>query len=212
MNKLIDHPTRHEVHLFCEKDDSSQELIDDKHRAACASVCYGDSSRATDVLDALETTGATTVVLSIDTRDKITCKSDLCTPRAWAVVSAMKMPGMDHVRAIVLSSIGAGSSRIKYGRMGYGRLIARRRKLSLEDRTGQESAFLINGLDDRTVIIRTTDLTDGKATGDVIEFGATDRAPSFSIDSADVALYVTQEICRGLVQGKIVNITGRLPE
>jgi hypothetical protein len=78
------------------------------------------------------------------------------------VCSAMKMPGFYHINVIVLSSFGAGTSRIKIRRLlGYGRLLSRWRRNSLKDCTGQESAFLVNGLDNRTVIIRTTDLTDG---------------------------------------------------
>lgn len=197
-----------ELHLFCEKQESDQ--LHEKHLDACTSIYHGDSSRATDILDALKETGANIVILSVDNRDNVTTsnKCDLCTLRAWAVVSAMKMPGMDHTRAIVLSSTGAGSSRIKSGRYGYKMFISRRRRRSIEDHSGQENAFLINGLDHRTVIIRTTDLTDGKPTGEVVEFGDTERAPSFRIDCVDVASYVTKEVFRGAF-GKIVNITGR---
>ena len=206
VNQLIAHPSQPQLHLFCDK---STE-VDDKHREACASVYQGDSSRATDVLGALQETEANIVILSIDNRNRDTTKPDICTGSAWAVVSAMKMPGMDHVRAIVLSSTGAGTSRIRVRRMSYGRLLEYRQRHVLRDHRGQESAFFRNALDDRTVIIRTTVLTDGKATGNVIEFSDTERAPSFRIDRVDVAMYVAKEVCSGLARGRIVNITSTI--
>lgn len=208
VNQLIEHPSQPKVHLFCQK--SAQ--LHAEHRKSCTSVFHGDSSRATDILEALQETEATIVVLSLDTGDQdAATKSEILTDIAWSVVSALKMPGMSHVRTIVLSSFGAGTSRIKIGRLGYGRLITHRRRNSLKDHTGAELAFLTNALDDRTVIIRTTDLTDDKPTGKVVEFGDDEKAPTFRIDRRDVAMYVTKEIFNGFV-GRIVNITGRRPE
>jgi len=206
VNQLIEHTSQPEVHLFCDKEEAE---LHDKHQEACASVYHGDSSRASDILEALKETEANIVILSVDNRDKVVTKSEFCTPRAWAVVSAMKMPGMGHVRAIVLSSFGAGTSRIKVRMMDYGRFIQRRRRNSLKDHSGQEAAFLVNKLNDRTVIIRTTDLTNGNPTGKIVEFGDQDRAPSFRIDLVDVAMYVTKEVCEGLMRGRTVNITGQ---
>lgn len=208
VNHLIEHDSKPRVHLFCEK---SASQLHHRHQEACASIYHGDSSRATDVLAALQETGATIVILSIDNRDK---KSDLCAEKiSWACVSAMKMPGMDHIRAIVLSSAGAGTSRIKT-RLGYGRIMERRRRSSIKDHSAQESAFRVNGLDDRTVIIRTTDLTNGNASGEIVEYGDKEKAPSFSVDRADVAQYVCKHVCNtnDNLHGKIVNITGRRPE
>lgn len=206
VKQLVAHDSHPKVHLFCDK---STDELHEKHLEVCASVYHGDSSRATDILEALQETQASIVILSIDNRDKIvTSSGEFCTPRAWAVVSAMKMPDMSHVRAIVLSSFGAGTSRIRYRMMGYGRLIQHRRRQSLRDHTGQEAAFLANKLNNRTVIIRTTDIISGKSTGKIVEFGDEDRAPSFCVDVIDVANYVTREVCEGLLRGRIVNITG----
>jgi hypothetical protein len=203
VNQLVDHSSQPTVHIFC---DRSTDLHD-KHQKSCASICYGDSSRATDILEALRETEANIIILCIDSRDD--AKSKILTDSAWAVCSAMKMPGFYHINAIVLSSFGAGTSRIKIRRLlGYGRLLSRRRRNSLKDCTGQESAFLVNGLDNRTVIIRTTDLTDGKPTGNIVEFGDEERVPSYRVDCVDVANYVAREIFNGMT-GRIVNITGR---
>lgn len=201
MNKLMSHPTSPQIHVFLPESSKLSQV----HRQSCASVYEGNGRRATDVLEALQITGAEIIILSSDACDTIDQYDR--TSRAWAVVSAMKMPGMEHVRAVLLSRADTGNSRINFG-MGYGRL----NKLLLRHKpkdTSQELAFLKCGLINRTVIIRATDLTDNQASGMIVEFGDEERPPSSSIARDDVALYIAKEVCESNLHGKIVNITGK---
>jgi hypothetical protein len=119
----------------------------------------------------------------------------------------MKWPGMEHVHAVLLSSADAATSRINFGK-GYGRLnkiLVRHKPKDIS----HELAFLKCGLNDRTLIVRATDLTDNQASGTIVEFGDKERPPSFSIARDDVAHYIAKEVCESNLHGKIVNITGK---
>jgi hypothetical protein len=170
-------------------------------------VYQGDARNAIDIERALASTDADIVIISIGNGDSV-AKSDVRTVNARAVASAMKTPGMEHVRAVVISSTGAGTSSIKVG-MGFGKLIEYHLRHVLKDHTGQESAFLDNGLADRTVIVRATALTDGKANGKIEEFGDKEKSPTIHIDRGDVAMYIAKEACNGVPVGKVVNITSK---
>lgn len=105
-------------------------------------------------------------------------------------------------------STGAGPTEIIVG-LGVGKLIEHHLRHVLKDHDGQESAFLDNGLADRTVIIHPTSLTDGKANGKIVEFGYKVKSPTIHIDRGDVAVYVVKEACSGSFREKAVNITGK---
>jgi hypothetical protein len=204
MKKLMSHPTSPEIHLLiAESSELSQE-----HRMLCASVYKGDARRATEVLEALQFTEANIVILSTDDQDMVDQYRDR---RSWAVVSSMKMPGMEHVRAVVLSSneFGRLESSLTNVRMSISRLIKRRRNLKVKEHHIHELAFVQCRLQHRTVIVRATSLTDDEASGEILEFEGKERSPSFSIARDDVAHYITREVCEGDLRGKIVNITGR---
>lgn len=198
MKKLMSHPTSPEIHLLI----SESSKLSQEHRMLCASVYRGDARRATDVLEALQSTKANIVILSSDDQDMFEQYRDR---RSWAVVSSMKMPGMEHVRAVVLSS----NDELPSVRMGISRLIKRRRNLKVKEHNSHELAFVKCRLQHRTVIVRATSLTDDEASGEIFEFGDKERSPSFHIARDDVAHYITREVCESDLRGKIVNITGR---
>jgi hypothetical protein len=204
MKKLMSHPTSPEIHLLI----SESSKLCQEHRMLCASVYIGDARRATDVLEALRSTEANIVILSSDDQDIVDQFRDR---RSWAVVSSMKMPGMEHIRAVVLSSndVGPLGSSLANVRMGISRLIKRQRNLKVKDRNSHELAFVKCRLQHRTVIVRATSLTDDEASGEILEFGDRERSPSLRIARDDVARYITREVCESDLRGKIVNITGR---
>ena len=201
LNQLISNPSRPYIHVFCR---NPSKLAPEYHKV-CTSVYQGDARSASDIEEALATTEADLVIVAVGNGDNLGM-SDIRTANAQAVASAMSSPGMEHVRAIVLSSTGAGASQIKVG-MGFGKLIEYRLRNVLTDHTGQEAAF--SDLADRTVIVRPTALTDGKANGKIIEFGDKQKSPSIHIDRGDVAVYIAEAACDGTVGGRIVNITGK---
>ena len=202
LKQLINHPTQPEIHIFC-RDPS--KLTPEYHKKS-ASVFQGDARNEIDIERALTASNADTVIVAVGNGDNLG-KTDIRTANAQAVAAAMQQPGMEHVKAIVLSSTGAGPTKIIVG-MGIGKLIEHNLRHVLKDHDGQESAFLDNGLADRTVIVRPTSLTDGRANGKIIDFGDKVKSPTIHIDRGDVAVYIVQEACNGSHGGKCVNITG----
>jgi hypothetical protein len=117
------------------------------------------------------------------------------------------MPQFEQVHTIVVSSVGAGNSRIIVGG-GVGKLISLRLRHVLADHTGQEHA--IHSLRHRTTVVRATHLTDNKATGKLAYFEDREEPPSIKTDRADLAAWIVDEVCGGtkLVGGRVVNVTG----
>lgn len=202
MNKLMHHPQRPDVHLLCSKGTK----LSRQHREQCASIHEGDARRATDILQALKTTDADTIILSVDDDGEMQA-DDIRTTCAWAVVSAMKMPGMEHVRAVVFSTISAGSPSFNI-RMGYLRLIRYRLRRVIKDSTEQEMAFLKCGLSERTVFVRPTSLNDYKPSGKITKFGEKEQSSLITLAVGDVGFNVAREVCESEVRGKILNDTG----
>jgi uncharacterized protein YbjT (DUF2867 family) len=202
LHQLLAHPTRPEVHVFCR----DPTKLTPEYQKRCASVYQGDARSAKDLKHAIESSDANVVIVAIGDGDNLK-KTDTRTANAQALAAVMKQPDMEHVKAVVLSSTGAGPTEIIVG-MGIGKLIEHHLRHILKDHDGQEAAFLDSGLGDRTVIIRPTSLTDGKATGKIVEFGDKVKSPTIHIDRGDVAVYAVKEACRSSFRGKTVNITG----
>ena len=202
LHQLLVNSTKPKVHVFCR---DPTKLAPEYHKR-CASVYQGDARSAKDIEHAIAASDADIVIVAIGNGDNLK-KTDTRTANAQALATVMKQPGMEHVKAVVVSSTGAGPTEIIVG-MGIGKLIEHHLRHILRDHDGQEAAFLDSGLGDRTVIIRPTSLTDGKATGKIIEFGNKVKSPTIKIDRGDVAVYVVKEACGGSFRGKAVNITG----
>ena len=201
LQQLIIHPSRPDISLFCR----DPTKLEPEYQKRCSSIFQGDARNAKDIEHAITASDADIVIVAIGNGDNLK-KTDTRTANAQALAAVMKQPGMEHVKAVVLSSTGAGPTEIIVG-MGIGKLIEHHLRHILKDHDGQEAAFLDSGLGDRTVIIRPTSLTDGKATGKIIEFGDKVKSPTINIDRGDVAVYAVKEACSGSFRGKTVNIT-----
>lgn len=200
---LQSHNSKPRVHAFCRtrpSDDWAQE---------CASIQIGDARKTVDLARALEKTKASVVIVAVGGGDSVK-KTDIRSASAETLVRAIDMtPNLSpNFRVVVVSSIGAGPSKIKIG-MGIGKLLSYHLRHILADHSEQESVFVNDGrLVDRTWIVRPTGLVDKEGSGKVVEFGDTDKCPSSQIARSDVASYIVNRVCdesRGPVSG-IVNI------
>jgi len=123
-------------------------------------------------------------------------------------------PGSEfaHVKVVVVSSTGAGGTKIEVG-FGVGRLLSFALRHVMHDHDNQELEFKSRMGDDRDrlLIVRPTALTDGKEKGKVSVFGAKEHAPTAHIDRADVAGWILNSVCNneGSYFGKEVSLTAR---
>lgn len=101
-----------------------------------------------------------------------------------------------HVKVVVVSSTGAGGTKIEIG-FGVGVLVRYMLRHVLSDHDKQEHEFKtrMGSQKDRLLIVRPTALTDGKENGDIAEFLATERAPTARVDRADVATWILDAVC-----------------
>lgn len=183
------------MHAFVRNPDK----LSDETKGKCASVVVGDATKADDVRRGLQETEATTVIISIGAGDS-TGKTDIREKTAKVLMDVVK-PGSDyeHVKVVVMSSQGAGGSKIKAG-FGMGMLISFHLRHILADHNGQEAAFK-EGMGDqasgRLLIVRPTGLSVDKAKGvdSVVTFGDEEKLPSVHIDRADVVEWVLNRMC-----------------
>lgn len=197
-SKNNSHP---DVHAFC-RDPSK---LSEEDRALCRSVRSGDARSSADLEQAIDESQADFVVVCVGNGDSV-AKTDIRTSSAQALVRVLELPQHREVRTVVVSSNGAGPSRIKVG-MGIGKAITYHLRHVLADHTGQEAAF--ESILDRTVVLRPTSLGDGRAMGKVVEFGDKEKPPTININRQDVAMYAVEEVCDGVAPlgNKVVNIT-----
>mmetsp|Transcript_48641 Transcript_48641/g.146640 ORF Transcript_48641/g.146640 Transcript_48641/m.146640 type:complete len:229 (-) Transcript_48641:67-753(-) len=190
------------VHAFCR----SPSKIPIEYEKRCDSIIQGNARIPDDIELAINDTNANIVIISIGNGGSV-AKSDIRTVSARALATVMDKPEYSHVRAIIVSSIGAGASKMKIG-MGMGTVLSYYARHVLKDHTGQETAF--NPLRERTLIVRATGLTNNKAKGKIKHFGDKEKAPSICIDRVDLAKWVANEvdIMHGAVGGTVTNITG----
>jgi putative NADH-flavin reductase len=201
IHHFASHQTHPAVHAFCRDVDK----LDDKDKALCTSVLQGDARSPIDLERALAETHAEVVVLSIGNGDSVK-KSDIRTASAQALVQVLKMPQYKRVRIVVVSSTGAGNSRIIVGG-GLGKLISLHLRHVLADHTGQENAF--RSLRNRTTIVRATSLTNKEATGKLVYFQDREKSPTIKTDRADLAIWIVGEVCDRAkhVGSRVVNVT-----
>jgi NAD(P)-dependent dehydrogenase (short-subunit alcohol dehydrogenase family) len=207
---FANHQTNPAVHAFCRDvdhlNDKDNALDTSVVQGFCTSIVLGDSRSPEDLERALAETRADVVVLSIENDDSV--KKGYCrTASAHAMVQVLEKPQFERVHIVVVSSVGAGNSRIIVGR-GMGKLISLRLRHVLSDHTGQENAF--NSLRNRTTVVRATYLTDDEATGKLAYFQDREKPPTSKTNRADLAAWIVDEVCSGtkLVGGRVVNVTG----
>jgi uncharacterized protein YbjT (DUF2867 family) len=199
---FANHQTSPAVHAFCR----DVNKLDDKDKALCTSIVQGDAFSPIDLERALAQTRADVVVLCIGSGDSVK-KSYNRTASAHAIAQVLKMPQNKRVSIVVVSSAGAGSSRIIVGG-GLGKLISLHLRHVLADHTGQENAF--RSLQSRTTVVRATSLTENEATGKLVYFQDREKSPTIKTDRADLAAWIAEEVCCGTkpVGGRVVNVTG----
>lgn len=198
---FANHQTDPAVHAFCRDVDK----LEDEDKALCSSVIQGDARSPIDLERALAETRAEFVILSIGNGDSVK-KSNIRTASAEALAFVLKMPHYKRVRTVVVSSTGAGNSRIIIGG-GLGKLISLHLRYVLADHTGQEHAF--RSLRNRTTIVRATSLTNNEATGKLVYFQDREKSPTIKTDRTDLAIWIVGEVCdRGKhVGSRVVNVT-----
>jgi putative NADH-flavin reductase len=196
------HQSNPTIHAFC-RDPTKLDTAD---KALCTSIFKGDARISAYLERTLAETRAEVVVVSVGNGDSGK-KSDVRTASAKALVEVLKKPQYRRVYAVVVSSAGAGNSRIIVGG-GLGKLISFHLRNVLADHTGQEAAFY--SLRNRTTVVRATYLTDNKATGKLSYFEDRVKSPTIKTDRADLANWIVKEVCGGAspVRGRVVNVTG----
>lgn len=179
--------------------------LSDETKGKCASVVVGDATKADDVRRAVQETEAGTVIISIGDGDN-TGKTDIREKTAKVLMEVVQ-PGseFEHVKVVVMSSQGAGGSKMKAG-FGIGMLISFHLRHILADHNGQEAAFktgMGEQASSRLLIVRPTGLSMNKAKGidKVVVFGNEEKLPSVHIDRADVVEWVLNRL--GSDDGKL---------
>ena len=171
LDQLNEHPSRPAVHVLCR----DPAMLSENYQEKCTSILKGNARIAYDIEIALLRTQASWVIINVGKGERLGNENDIRTVNAQATVSVLKKPLYRHVRALVISSTGAGSSRIVVG-LGIGKLISYKLKHVLADFTGQEIAF--SQIRDRTTIVRATALTNDKPTGQLAYFNDNAKGPS----------------------------------
>ena len=200
IQKLSDHPSKPQIHAFCR----SQSKLG-KHRDLCTSVVQGDARKPEDIRSALEQTNANWIVVAVGNGNDVS-KSDIRTVSGQAIAKVLTQdPAFGRIRTVVVSSNGAGGSKIIVG-LGIGSLISFHLRHVMKDHTGQEAAF--KPIQSRTIIVRPTSLTTNAPTGKLVEFGDKEKGPSIHTDRSDLAEWISQAILNGKDHTKVVNLTG----
>lgn len=204
-----DHPTQPELHAFVRNPDK----LTAEEKKLCKSVIKGDATNPTDIQRALEESKANYVVIGMGTPHLQV--QDIRERNALAVAQALGTgTKFEHVKIIVISAIGAGDSKPIVG-YGIGTIIEFILRHPLADHDKQEPILMALNKEDnkRVMIVRPTGLTEGKATGKMVLFGATDPCPSIMTDREDLGKWVVQQICNDSpLFGTATNIAnGNLP-
>ena len=201
IEKLAKQTPRPTIHAFCR----NKTKLDSKTSALCKSVFQGDARKSSDIARALRQTNANWVLVAVGQGNDLSSKNDIRTLSAKAIADALRSnPSLESVRIVVVSSNGAGRSKIVVG-MGLGSLISFHLRHVLKDHTGQEAALA--ALQDRTIVVRPTSLTSDAPTGKLVEFGDTVKGPSIHTDRADLAEWVAAAIVSDM-EPCVVNLTG----
>jgi hypothetical protein len=204
LDQLDEHTSKPSVHILC-RDPAN---LSQEYKTKCVSIVKGNARINYDIEQGLKKTQADWVIICVGKSERIAKNDSIRTVSAEATVSVLKKPKYSHVRALVVSTTGAGSSSIVVG-LGIGRLISYKLKHVLDDYTGQEIAF--SQIRDRTTIVRATALTNDKPTGNLAYFGDTSKGPSIKTARADLAKWIAEEVCSDKAESRVVNVTSVKP-
>jgi len=115
------------------------------------------------------------------------------TKSACALIEALQRTKCA-AHIVVVSSLGAGDSVIRYSVPCMGRLVEYILQNALADHTTQEEAFLAAHCD--VTIVRPTGLGDGDLAGNTVVFdGVHGTGPTGRIQRANVAEWIAQRFC-----------------
>lgn len=194
------------IFAFC-RDPSRMEK---ETKLLCDSVLKGNATSPSDLESALEDSGADCVFVAIGNGQNLSNSGNsIRTENAKALVQVLRKPQYSHVKVMIISSNGAGGSKILVG-FGIGQLIAFHLRHVLRDHDGQEAIFL-SSLQDRTLIVRPTALTEFDSTGKLVTFGDTEKPPTIATDRLDLANWVVKDAVFGTAAtfgSKPINLTG----
>jgi len=188
--------SRPQISAFC-RDPSK---LDEDIKSKCTKIVQGNARNEADLKRALDESKADLVIMCIGNGDS-TSKNDIRTASARALSNVLRnenkqeqsSSSYSHVKAVVISSMGAGGSQIKIG-FGMGRMIEFILRNALKDHDGQEAVFLSKGMRHRTMIVRPTHLTEGESTGRVIMFGNNEKSPTTRTDRKDLADWTVKQM------------------
>ena len=203
LRHLAEHSSKPDIYALARdpsKLNAQQQLI------KLAGIVQGNARNATDIERAVEASQPDWVIVCVGNGENV-AKNDIRAANANATISILQKPAYQRVRAMVISSTGAGNSKIIVG-LGLGALISYHLRHVLADHTRQETAFT-DAMKNRTTIVRATALTSDQATGNLLTFGDEVKSPSIKTDRADLAAWIVNEICEEatLPDGGIVNVT-----
>jgi nucleoside-diphosphate-sugar epimerase len=117
LRRLADHQSTPKIHAFCRS--PSKRSIKDK--AICTSIIQGDVRKFQHVNRAIAEARADYVVLITGAGQDLS-KTDIRQVSGEVLAKVMKHPFYQHVKAVVVSSNGAGGSNIAFG-LGIGKLV-----------------------------------------------------------------------------------------
>ncbi|KAL7564623.1 hypothetical protein ACA910_009313 [Epithemia clementina (nom. ined.)] len=176
------------IHILCR----NPTKLSKSQQAMCASIVLGDARQQQDVERALVGSQADYVFLITGSGSDLSKKANsIRQVTGQALAETLKKSAFQHVKAVVVSSNGAGGSKIIVG-LGIGAMISRHLRHVMKDHDLQELAFA--DLMDRTLIVRPTSLTDDKGGKELVEFGDEEKGPSINADRSDVAAWICTQV------------------
>lgn len=179
--------------------------FDQETRALCDEIIQGNARDPKDLQRAVTASKAELVIVAIGNGDSVK-KNDIRTSSAKALVEVLSKPSFVNVNVLVVSSVGAGESRIIAG-YGIGKMIEFHLRHVLRDHDGQEEAFL-SAMKNRTMIVRPTALTENDSTGKTILFDGTKKCPTMKTDRKDLAEWIVNKALYG---GEVADHFGSNP-
>mmetsp|Transcript_32245 Transcript_32245/g.45859 ORF Transcript_32245/g.45859 Transcript_32245/m.45859 type:complete len:234 (+) Transcript_32245:151-852(+) len=203
--ELSDRPNPPTLHAFCR--DPSKLKEDPAHNGMYSSIVKGDATIKDDLVRAIDETEVDTIIVAVG-KGHYLGKQSIRTDNAKALISALHSdPRFDHIRVAVLSSQGAGPTKIVAG-YGIGLLIGYMLRNVMKDHTKQEKLLRSNIGKNSLLIVRPVSLTEGKPPAkEIVEFGNTVKAPKMTIDRSDVARFMVKEMFNN-GWGEAFNICG----
>jgi len=172
--------------------------IDPQVRLRCHGVHTGNAGQRNDIRTALAASQASWVILALTGHD--TSRTDVRTTNAKALALLLQEPDFLHVKVIIISHIGASTSKTSWWER-------HRLRHTLRDHTGQEEA-LLQAIPTRTMILRPTSLTDDASIDHLVYFDETERPPSRTTSRNKLAQWIARAIVTDM-RPCTVNITDK---